>query len=105
MSRGPGRWQRTILAALNEAENFYLVDVLPNGYTKAQYNAAHRAAMNLVDDGRISMTRFLCGGGRRGGLKTVLGKPGTNPQRPPRVKCWTGDTMQPVQHLVVDADD
>ena len=39
MSRGPGRWQRTILAAVREGW-IYLVYVLPDGADRADYVAA-----------------------------------------------------------------
>jgi hypothetical protein len=61
MSRGPGFWQRAILAAFDQAESFYLVDMLPDGYTKAQYNAAHRAAQRLNDGERISLWHYTYG--------------------------------------------
>jgi hypothetical protein len=77
VSRGPGFWQRAILAAFDQAESFYLVDVLPDGYTKAQYNAAHRAAQRLDDVDRISLWNFTLGTPH-----VVIGRPGVKPERP-----------------------
>lgn len=106
MSRGPGSWQRAILATFDQAESFYLVDVLPDGYTKSQYNAAHRAALRLEDAGRISVKHFIYGTPH-----LVIGRPGVDPQRPdagglgglPR-KRLSGGVMAnspQVQHLSV----
>ncbi len=61
MSRGPGTWQRLIVAAVSDGSWRYLVDLLPFDYTPAQYNALNRAALRLVDDGRIGYVRWLCG--------------------------------------------
>lgn len=77
VSRGPGFWQRAILAAFDQAESFYLVDVLPDSYTRAQYNAAHRAAQKLDDQRRISMRHFTFGTPH-----VVIGRPGGKPERP-----------------------
>jgi hypothetical protein len=77
MSRGPGYWQRAILAALDQAESFYLVDVLPDGYTRSQYNAAHRGMLRLEADGRISVKHFIYGTPH-----VVIGRPCVDAERP-----------------------
>jgi len=55
MSRGFGKWQRAILAALAERPAFYLVDMLTSAHTKSEYNALSRAAIHLRDAGMIDM--------------------------------------------------
>lgn len=73
MSRGPGKWQRLILDRVAAGEQFYLVDLLPAGYTKAQYNALHRAAVTLYEAGQISWVSYTFGG------KTeLIGPPGAS---------------------------
>ena len=62
MSRGPGKWERAILAALEERESFWLRSLLSRETTKAQYNALLRAAMALEDKGRILIDRYAFGG-------------------------------------------
>ena len=61
MSRGLGRWQRAIMDLIRDGKHHYLVDVLPPSYTRADYNAADRAALRLLDAGRISVWRYMCG--------------------------------------------
>ena len=105
MSRGPGRWQREILAALDQVEAFYLVDLLPDGYTRAQYNGAHRAAVRLDDTGRIALKHFIYGT-----PKLVVGHAGTDPKRPDsggmdgnyheRAWCWCGLGLGVHEHAV-----
>lgn len=81
MSRGPGTWQRLILAAVSDGRWRYLVDLLPFGYTPAQYNALNRAAMRLVDDGRIGYHGWMCGR-----HKVAIGPAGA----PPPVRAVSG---------------
>lgn len=71
MGRGPGIWQRLILDRIATGTQFYLVALLPDGYTTAQYSALHRAAYNLEDAGIISIARYLCGI-----KKCLIGPPG-----------------------------
>ena len=61
MSRGPGKWQRAILCEIDKGEWFYLVSLLPDGYSDAQYKALHRAATTLADDGRLSYLVYIAG--------------------------------------------
>jgi hypothetical protein len=56
MSRGPGRWQRTILTALQQQAVMYLREVLPSGYTTAQRLACLRAAHRLAEQRKISLS-------------------------------------------------
>src|SRR5262245_28482180 len=61
MSRGPGKWQRAILEALQTREQFYLTEILPEPTAATQSRrafghmqmAALRAAQRLAAQGRI----------------------------------------------------
>ena len=53
MSRGPGRWQRKILNALEGESAVFLHDLLPKEYTRAQRVAVHRAARVLDKAGKV----------------------------------------------------
>jgi len=79
MSRGPGRWQRLILAALEVHPAVYLNTLLPAGFTRAEYTAIIRAAYSLVDAGRIELDRYLCWDGTPG--KLVARRPGIHVSR------------------------
>lgn len=59
MSRGPGKWQRTIIAALESAQWIYVEDLLPPHPTRAEYVALLRAARGLTQ-------YALWWGGRKG---------------------------------------
>lgn len=61
MSKGPGKWQRLILAELETRDAFYLRCLLDSRCTKAQYDALLRAALQLESKGQISIMRFLFG--------------------------------------------
>jgi hypothetical protein len=54
MSRGPGVWQRAILAELRERDWCEVTDVLPTPHTFSQYQAARRAAIRLARAGRAA---------------------------------------------------
>ena len=43
MSRGHGKWERAILAALDQAPAFYLTDLLPTPHTRSHVVALNRA--------------------------------------------------------------
>jgi hypothetical protein len=105
VSRGPGFWQRAILASFDRAESFYLVDVLPDDYTKSQYNAANRAAQRLYDRDLISMWHFTFGTPH-----VVIARPGAvqpdrrqieSARRARAVNCWSGGNVRTGQHLTV----
>jgi hypothetical protein len=51
MSRGPGLWQRGIMAVLDRHPAAYLMDLLPRPRTRAQVVALNRAARQLADGG------------------------------------------------------
>jgi hypothetical protein len=56
VSRGPGVWQRGILAAVEQHEAIYLIDLLPRDPSDAMYQAAvYRAAHTLARAGRIDL--------------------------------------------------
>jgi hypothetical protein len=90
MSRGPGRWQRTILERLTSREQYYLTEILPyhdgrpGGFCRHEQMAALRAAHRLAAQGRIALdtrrfwTNLLYWTGERwqrlGG--TIVARPG-----------------------------
>lgn len=96
MSRGPGRWQRLILAEVERGRCFYLVDLLPITYTRADYNALHRASVQLEKADRITVWRFMCGW-----KKTAICPPGApNPARESLsvgrlARCHPSNTYEP----------
>jgi hypothetical protein len=47
MSRGHGKWERAILAALDQAPAFYLTDLLPTPHTRSHVVALNRAPRDL----------------------------------------------------------
>jgi hypothetical protein len=55
MSRGFGRWERMILAAVEAGWPPYLIDLLPVAHTRAQAVALERAAKNLARQGKIDL--------------------------------------------------
>ena len=61
MSRGPGKWQRAILAELASHETFWLRSLLGRSCTKAEYNALLRAALKLEEAGAIAIDRWQFG--------------------------------------------
>ena len=61
MSKGPGKWQVAILAKLNVLDRFTLQELLGPSFTRAQYNALHRAMLKLEDAGRINVHRYAFG--------------------------------------------
>jgi hypothetical protein len=63
MSRGLGRWQRGLLAALEKQPAVFLADLLPRPYRRAQYVALHRAAYTLYDKGKVTILHSGLAGG------------------------------------------
>jgi len=61
MSRGPGAWQRGILAAVEHYGMVYLRDLLPDHARKSELNALVRAAWRLVATHRIEILVFRLG--------------------------------------------
>ena len=58
MSRGPGKWQRAILATLEQHQAFYPRDLLPLEPTRAQRAALQRAVTTLHDNAKIAIARW-----------------------------------------------
>jgi hypothetical protein len=71
MSRGPGRWQRSIVGALADRPAVWLRDLLPRQYSASEYQALYRAARRLSNRGTIAL---WSGGFSHSRL--VLAKPG-----------------------------
>lgn len=59
MSRGPGIWQRRILAILEVKPVFYLRHVLPDRPTRAPQVALLRAAHRLEAQGRVLLVTWV----------------------------------------------
>ncbi len=60
MSRGPGMWQRGILAALEKYPAVYLMDLLPKPRTRSQVVALNLAARQLERAYKIQIVRWMC---------------------------------------------
>jgi len=52
-----GKWERAILAALEQIPAFYLTDLLPEPHTRSQVVALERAAHTLANAGKIKLVR------------------------------------------------
>ena len=57
MSRGPGKWQRRILAALEKRPAVHMRDLLPPTSSRSHHQALNRAALRLSANGKISIGR------------------------------------------------
>jgi hypothetical protein len=55
MSRGPGTWQRVLLAALERQPAVHLHELLHEGATRSQRVALQRAVRVLAQKGRIGV--------------------------------------------------
>jgi len=55
MSRGPGKWQRLILDAVDENGWCVVCDLLPEDAKHAQVSAINRAAHTLADAGEVDL--------------------------------------------------
>src|SRR5262245_61358513 len=87
MSRGPGRWQRLILAELATRPRFWLLELLPVGYPRSHHNGLTRAAARLSALGKLDLwqcrdARRECQPGRLLCVRPGLA-PGVEGQRPP----------------------
>lgn len=88
MSKGPGKWERSILQTLERVPAFYLADLLPTPHTRSHTVALNRAARNLCDAGKIAMSRWMTtGGGDRPGFLTIyrVGYPEPSPRQVARL--------------------
>ena len=62
MSKGPGKWQRLIMAALERDAEVWLVDLVPStGNRRSQLSALHRAASQLELSGKIGAIIYQYG--------------------------------------------
>lgn len=80
MGKGPGKWQRMILSGLAIQDRFTLQELLGPTFTKVEYNALHRAMLELEGAGRIKVHRFAFGSGGRAWICRF----GTTPTREDR---------------------
>lgn len=53
MSKGPRKWQRKILEAIEDGEPVRLRDLLPNDFSNSQRSAIYRAARQLEKQEKI----------------------------------------------------
>ena len=114
MSKGPGKWQRIILAELADREAFHLRAILGRRCTKAQYNALLRAAWKLEEAGKINIACFSYGG-RPGTGKSIVHRLGTTYSGETRYKleqadrdrwdkCWPSSIRERSKHLTIEAE-
>jgi hypothetical protein len=114
MSKGPGKWQRMILAELADREAFHLRALLGRKCTKAQYNALLRAALNLETAGKINIAHFYWGA-RPGTGKSIVHRIGTTVSGGTRNKieqedrdrwdkCWPSSIRERSKHLTIEAE-
>ena len=52
MSRGPGKWQRAVMAALEQVPAFYPMDLLPAEHSRSDVVALNRPVRSLGKAGR-----------------------------------------------------
>lgn len=82
MSKGPGVWQRRLLAELEQHNAVILTDLLPRSYQRAQYVALHRAASVLHQKGQVE----IINGQRRGRVWVCRAGYSCNFDQVPRLK-------------------
>ena len=61
MSKGPGRWQRIVLDAVDQHKAVYVFDLLPSDHSRSDYVALLRAVNRLEDTNQIEINKYLCG--------------------------------------------
>lgn len=64
MSKGPGKWQSVILKAIETYTAVYVISLLPQGYTRANYTAILRATNSLEAAKKIETDRYHFGAPR-----------------------------------------
>jgi hypothetical protein len=91
MSRGLGRWQLGLLAALEKHPAVFLAALLPRNYPRAQYVALHRAAHTLASKGKVDIWHT----GMAGGTNSMwVTRPGyTRRPAPARGERFDGDAV------------
>lgn len=70
MSRGPGKWQRQILAVLEQHQAFFPNDLLGLEPSRSDQSALGRAVRELHDARKIGLARWL--GRNPAGSKLVI---------------------------------
>jgi hypothetical protein len=102
MSRGHGKWERAILAALEHVPAFYLTHLLPSPHRRAHVVALNRAARGLIAAGKVQAMYWHTRGGGELGYVTVYRvgypQPADRAQIPRLDRC-IGNAVSPVQHL------
>jgi len=58
MSRGPGRWQRAILDALQAQDYIFSWQILPRGCGRRERFVFRRAAQRLAEQGFVTLERM-----------------------------------------------
>jgi len=76
MSKGPGKWQRVIQKALETYTAVYVINLLPEGYTRANYTGILRAVNSLEAAKKIETIRYHFGSPR-----LVVKRPGCHVSR------------------------
>jgi hypothetical protein len=103
MSKGPGKWERAILRALEQVPAFYLTDLLPDPHTRSQIVALNRAARNLCDAGKIESLTWLvrvCDEPSHGFVTVYrVGHPQPERRHITRLKRCMDDAARLMQHL------
>jgi len=56
MSRGPGKWQRVVLSAIEAAPAVYLRHLLPDAAPRSAYVALQRGVATLRESGHVGTT-------------------------------------------------
>lgn len=81
MSRGPGKWQRLILEAVEEHGAVWVNSLIPANATRSEHVALLRASMQLTRRGMIDSYRWAAGGINRRRAHTSAHRVGYNPER------------------------
>ena len=92
MSRGPGKWQRMILRALELHKSFFVRDLLPANAGRSACVALSRALRSLELAGRVSVRRWY---------RTAVMRPGVHAERNEieRINVDDVPTLERCQHL------
>ena len=76
MSKGPGKWMRLIMRALEAYPAFYLRDLIGPGRRDSMYSALDRAATQLSETGNVQCWTY-----EMGKRRAVITRPGEKPRR------------------------
>jgi hypothetical protein len=91
--RGPGRWQRQILAVLEHHRAFFARDLLDIAPTRTEQQALGRAIRELHDKGKIAIARWW--GRNPAGGRIVIYRYGTFAPPPHETKPLGPTGMAP----------